>query len=1016
MNHENLDSGTISTYVNSVVPRTGSLLGWGRSCARAALPGACTNSWYLSSNEFEPGPSIPSSMMASKASATADGAGLLTAPAIEGTAIANRSSSSSRGKGSSIARTPSVAAAAKAGGRQSGRYLRLDGASEADAGDDSVVIQTVPAAAGKQGSQAALKPSLPTSSLPPSTAAAVVSDDSAKKLGALAVAIISFGSVAGGPYGIEAAVGAAGALPTWLGCLALAFLWSAPQALVTAELATTFPSNGGYITWVVKGCGPVLGFVNAANCIASAVCNLPLYPVLFASYITSLYPQISEGGVFGIKLAGLILTVALNVAGIQAVEVASLIFTCIVQTPFILMPIAAKIYGKPTFDWKGGPMSLLPGWKSGFAVFVSTLCWNAQGWPNVGNLAGEVRNPQRSYPLGSALAVFLVALNYIYPVVVCAALAPDATQWDTGYFATIGQSISPWLGAYTTFASVFSSANNFLPQMGTTARALRYAALYKMAPLPFLSYNWGRSGAPVAAILLQGLICGVLMNFSFDALVIINVLFFNVGLMLQFGAFLVLKHTAPDIHRPFVVPGGKPGALLTSLLFFVVLATGFYAATISSAWAMVVLVGCNVGFLIGGMIWAKWGYDDGLLERVEAAEAAANEEHSRRKAERQKAKKLKAAAAAGGGKKYGSADDDAVTIVDVDSADAEAGTGAGGGKVGFDSYAFSSYSSSVQKSKKAPLAKQQQQEKGGAAVLTPIVLTAEPTPFAADADAPASDGVDVVASESRRQVAIPGTSSAAATIVANDSRRSSIAGSGSNRSGSSVAGSSGSTTAAAAALSLLSRASAAVSSRVSGGAGGGGGTSSYPENGDSAHSLLLSSDYLASSTGTSASSSSSASSSAGAAPSSLSTSFSDARRGSMSNSGMSAAGGGRRRGSSSSSSSSLRRGMLGLPILSSSSSSSSSGDGHDNGIDNDTGAGFEGSSNRSRSGSFSYDRGFREGGRIDGGLSATAAVRQLHMSHNCIDGMVVTALVTGARGGRGNAAATAWQDCTGSST
>jgi amino acid transporter len=480
-----------------------------------------------------------------------------------------------------------------------------------------------------------------------------------RKLGALSVAVISFGSVAGGPYGIEAAVGAAGALPTLVGCAALAFLWSAPQALVTAELATAFPSNGGYITWGVRGLGPVLGFVNAANCVASAVCNLPLYPVLFASYIATLDPALSPWVLGAIKAAALALAVGLNLAGIQAVEVAGLLFTVIVQLPFILMPLVAAAGGSPAFAWGAGPASVLPGWRANFAVFVSTLCWNAQGWVNVGNLASDVRNPRVAYPAGSALAVALVSLNYIYPVWVCSALAPDAAAWDTGYFATIGSSVAPWLGLFTTAASLFSCANNFLPQLGTTSRALRYCALYRMLPLPGLAANWRWGGgcggggacagrargaapdggsaaaaapparrpgasAPGVAILLQGALCGVLMNFSFDVLVIVNVLFYNVGLMLQFGAFLALKHSRPELPRPFQVPGGLAGAWVTAAAFAGVLCCAFYAAAVSSPWAMLILLAANIVFVAGGLAWARWGFHEGLLDEVDAAEARAD--------------------------------------------------------------------------------------------------------------------------------------------------------------------------------------------------------------------------------------------------------------------------------------------------------------------------------------------------------------------------------------------------------
>ena len=35
-----------------------------------------------------------------------------------------------------------------------------------------------------------------------------------------------------------------------LGFLVMPAVWSVPEALVAAELATAFPSNGGYVTWV----------------------------------------------------------------------------------------------------------------------------------------------------------------------------------------------------------------------------------------------------------------------------------------------------------------------------------------------------------------------------------------------------------------------------------------------------------------------------------------------------------------------------------------------------------------------------------------------------------------------------------------------------------------------------------------------------------------------------------------------------------------------------------------------
>ena len=51
------------------------------------------------------------------------------------------------------------------------------------------------------------------------------------------------------------------------------------------------------------------------------------------------------------------------------------------------------------------------------------------GWTNIGNLASEVRNPKRSYPIGAAVACVLVMLNYVYPVSEFETASDVADSW-----------------------------------------------------------------------------------------------------------------------------------------------------------------------------------------------------------------------------------------------------------------------------------------------------------------------------------------------------------------------------------------------------------------------------------------------------------------------------------------------------------------------------------------------------------------------------------------------------------
>ena len=462
-------------------------------------------------------------------------------------------------------------------------------------------------------------------------AAAAPEERPLARLGAAAVTAVLFASVAGGPYGIEAAVGAAGALPTLVGCVVLALLWSAPQALVAAELATAFPSDGGSIAWVLAGLGPTAGFVNAANVLAQGATNLPLYPVLFASYVAGLAPALPPLALLGVKAACLAIAVGCNAAGVLAVSQAATALSLLVQAPFVALPIVAAVRGAPAFDWSA-VLSVIPGWTANASLFVATLCWNSAGWLTVGNIASEVKRPQAAFPAGAAVAVLLVALNYIVPVAIGVALAPDATAWTTGYFSTLGANVAPWLGVWVTVGAAMSCLNNFLPQLSTAARALRFTALYGMLPLPLLSRSvrvggvggGGGSGArtPLPAILVEAVIVGLLMNFGFDVLVVLSVLFYNVSAALQFAAFLRLRYTQPALPRAFAVPGGLAGAWLTVLVFYAVLAISLYASFAGTRWTLPAVAGAQLLFIVVGALWARRGGAAQRLTCVDLVEAA----------------------------------------------------------------------------------------------------------------------------------------------------------------------------------------------------------------------------------------------------------------------------------------------------------------------------------------------------------------------------------------------------------
>lgn len=63
-------------------------------------------------------------------------------------------------------------------------------------------------------------------------------DEIPRTIGLLSLAALTFFTISSGPYGLEDAVGAAGALPVLIGILTLSVVWGLPQALVTGASLT----------------------------------------------------------------------------------------------------------------------------------------------------------------------------------------------------------------------------------------------------------------------------------------------------------------------------------------------------------------------------------------------------------------------------------------------------------------------------------------------------------------------------------------------------------------------------------------------------------------------------------------------------------------------------------------------------------------------------------------------------------------------------------------------------------
>ena len=369
---------------------------------------------------------------------------------------------------------------------------------------------------------------------------------------------MTFFCVAGGAFGLEDAVGAGGPFSVLLAIVVLPWLWSLPTALMTAELSTAMPEDGGYVVWVQRAFGRFWGFQEGWISWLCSFADNALYPVMFVDYLAYLRGDMPslERWIIGVSLISVITW--MNIRGIRLVGLTSIIFTLLVIAPFAAMVFLAAPHVE-TAVWLTRTSQI------DWALLFSTLLWNTSGWDNAGCCAGEVNQPQRSYPRAMAVTVVLVTLVYLLPIAVGVNGETNWEAWKEGYFPTVAARIGgPWLGTWLTLAGLISAAGMLSALLCTSARVP-----FAMAEQGMLSRRLAalhpRYATPSLSIIVNSVGLALLIPFSFQELIEVDMFLYAAALVLEFAALIWLRIKKPEMARPYQLPFGIPGVIAISI-------------------------------------------------------------------------------------------------------------------------------------------------------------------------------------------------------------------------------------------------------------------------------------------------------------------------------------------------------------------------------------------------------------------------------------------------------------------
>ncbi|KAI3688255.1 hypothetical protein L1987_81966 [Smallanthus sonchifolius] len=408
-----------------------------------------------------------------------------------------------------------------------------------------------------------------------------------KKLTLIPLIFLIYFEVAGGPYGEEPAVQAAGPLLAILGFLIFPFIWSIPEALVTAELSTAFPGNGGFVIWAHKAFGPFCGSLMGSWKFLTGVVNIAAFPILCIDYMKKLFPIFSSG--LPRTLAILFSTVFLsfvNYSGLNIVGFAAIALGVISLLPFILMSIIAIPQIRPHRWISLGQKGVKKDWN----LFFNCLFWNLNFWDTVSTMAGEVENPKKTFPTAFLYAVILTCLAYIIPLMaVTGAVSVDQSEWESGFMAVAAQTISgKWLKIWIEIGAVLSGIGLFEAQLSSCAYQVLGMADLGIIPKFFgVRSKW--FDTPWVGILISTLITLSVSQMDFTDIVASANFIYSLGMLLEFAAFVWLRRKFPGLKRPYKVPLGLKGLVVMCLI-----PTAFLV--------VIMVIATKIVFLVSGLM------------------------------------------------------------------------------------------------------------------------------------------------------------------------------------------------------------------------------------------------------------------------------------------------------------------------------------------------------------------------------------------------------------------------------
>lgn len=329
--------------------------------------------------------------------------------------------------------------------------------------------------------------------------------------------------------------------------------------LTVAELATAIPKTGGAIQYIEVTYGKLPAFLLGwAQSIIYFPANIAALSIIFATQFINLL-RLSNGLLIPVAIATAMSVTIINLLGTR-VAARVQFFTLIVKLLpiFVIVLVGLFTPGEVTVSLVNLEIGGDKSWLAGFSGALLATLFAYDGWLNVGNVAGEMKNPVKDLPKAIILGLSFVTLiywgiNFVFlkmlPVEQIAGNLNASSEVASILFGTIGGKLIT-IGI---LISVYGALNGYTMTGIRVPYALAMQNDFRFSP--YLTKLTRRTYVPMLPTILQlGIGCGMILIGSFDLLTDMLVFVMWFFSILIFAAVFILRKTQPDLARPYKVP------------------------------------------------------------------------------------------------------------------------------------------------------------------------------------------------------------------------------------------------------------------------------------------------------------------------------------------------------------------------------------------------------------------------------------------------------------------------------